>query len=233
VRRCYEKEMMDLGVCDTAVLAEDLRNLRALNRYLRARECVLFGLQHALGREKLKRFSVLDVGTGSADIPAAILDWSRRAGVEVNIVGLEANPTTVKIAADRIRGCAAIALVRGNAAAPPFPPQSFDFVVASQLLHHFADDAIVDLLSAWAQLARRAIIIGDLIRHPAAYYGIRVLTSLTTRNVMTRADAPLSVRRALTFDEWRALFRRAAIGPATVFTVFPFRIAACITMGGR
>jgi hypothetical protein len=92
---------------------------------------------------------------------------------------------------------------------------------------------ILELLSVWSQLARRAIIIGDLIRHPIAYYGIRLLTALTTRNVMTLVDAPLSVRRALTFDEWRALFHRAAIGPTTAFTVFPFRIAACITMTGR
>jgi SAM-dependent methyltransferase len=233
MRRCYEKEMMDLGGCAAEVLADDLGNLRTLNRYLRGSQCVLLGLQHVLSREELKRFSVLDVGTGSADIPAAILDWARRAGVEVNIVGLEANPTTVKIAAERCRGGASIAVVRGNAAAAPFPPQSFDFVIASQLLHHFSDDTIVELLSGWAQLARRAIIIGDLIRHPIAYYGIRLLTYLTTRNVMTRADAPLSVCRALTFDEWRALFRRAAIGPATMFPVFPFRIAACITMTGR
>jgi hypothetical protein len=50
---------------------------------------------------------------------------------------------------------------------------------------------------------------------------------------MTRMDAPLSVRRALTFKEWRNLLRRAAIGPVELFSVFPFRMAACVSIKAR
>ena len=92
---------------------------------------------------------------------------------------------------------------------------------------------MVELLRRWAHLARRAILIGDLIRHPVAYHGIRLLTSLTTRNKMTLTDAPLSVQRALTFREWRDLLTRAAIGPIDIFSVFPYRVAACIDLEGH
>jgi len=73
VRRSYEKEMLDLHGNEPDMLVEDLCNLRLLNRYLCGRRCVMLGLHRALGREKLKHFSLLDIGTGSADIPAAIL----------------------------------------------------------------------------------------------------------------------------------------------------------------
>ena len=50
---------------------------------------------------------------------------------------------------------------------------------------------------------------------------------------MTLTDAPLSVRRAFTLKEWRDLLRQADIGPVEMFSVFPFRMAAVVRLGGR
>jgi len=233
MRRSYDKEMMDLTGNSPDLLAEDLRNLRILNRYLRGARCVMLGLRLALGHETLKRMSVLDVGTGSADIPVAVLAWAKRRNVAAKIVCVEADPITARIAASQTKQLADIDIIQGDACAPPFSLRSFDFVVASQFLHHFSEAAIVDLLKQWAKLARRAIVIGDLVRHPVAYHGIRLLTKLTTHNVMTLTDAPLSVRRAFTFKEWRGLLRQADIGSVSMFSVFPFRMAAVVRLGDR
>ena len=233
MKRSYEKEMMDLMGNSPELLADDLRNLRMLNRYLSGSRSVKLALQRALGREPLKHVSVLDVGTGSADIPAAIFAWAKRRNVTAKIVGVDSESVTARIAANHTQQLAGIKIIQGDAGAPPFLPGSFDFVVASQFLHHFSEAKIVDLLRQWATLARRGIVISDLVRHPVAYHGIRLLTKLTTRNIMTLIDAPLSVRRALTFSEWRELLRQADIGPVEMFSVFPFRIAAAIRLGGR
>jgi len=233
VKRSYDKEMMDCSGNSPEILAEDLRNLRLLNRYLRGTRSVVLALWRALGREPHKPISVLDVGTGSADIPAAILARAKRCHVAAKIVAIEADPTTARIAATRSRRHGEINILRGDASAPPFIPGSFDFVVASQFLHHFSEAKIVDLLRQWATLARCAIVISDLVRHPFAYHGIRLLTRLTTRNVMTLTDAPLSVRRAFTLTEWRELLRQADIGPVEMFSVFPCRMAAVVRLGGR
>ena len=120
----------------------------------------------------------------------------------------------------------------GDGMAPPFHAASFDFVLASQLLHHFSEEQIIRLLRIWSPLARRAIIVSDLVRHPLAYYGIRLLTKLFTRNAMTRTDAPLSVARAFTLAEWRRLLREADVGPFQIFSVFPFRVMALIFAKG-
>jgi len=233
MKRSYEKEMMDLAGNSPVLLADDLRNLRLLNRYLCGSHSVLLALWRALGREPLKQLSILDVGTGSADIPAAIYARARRSNIAAKIIGLEADPVTARIAAHRTQQHAGLKIIQGDAGAPPFSPGSFDFVVASQFLHHFSEAKIIDLITQWAKLARRAIIISDLVRHPLAYYGIRWLTQLTTRNLMTLTDAPLSVRRAFTFNEWRDLLCQAGVGSVEMFSVFPFRMAAVVRLGGR
>jgi len=233
VKRSYDKEMMDFTGNSPEILADDLRNLRLLNRYLCGSRSVMVALWRALGREPQEPISVLDVGTGSADIPAAILARAKRCHVAAKIFAIEADPITARIAVRRTEQHAEINIIQGDAGAPPFAPGAFDFVVASQFLHHFSEAKILDLLKQWAKLARRAIVISDLVRHPFAYHGIRLLTQLTTRNVMTLTDAPLSVRRAFTFDEWRYLLRQADIGPVEMFSVFPFRMAAVVRLGVR
>jgi hypothetical protein len=120
--------------------------------------------------------------------------------------------------------------MRADATAPPLNAASVDFVLASQFLHHFPEEKIVALLRTWSRVARRAIIISDLIRHRLAYIGIRTLTRICTRNIMTLTDAPRSVERSFTMAEWRRLFRSANVGPFQTFAVFPYRMMALLSL---
>jgi len=228
MNRSTELEMMDLPGQPRELLLDDLRNLRSLNRYLGCYRNVLRALTGALRGQSKREFTLLDVGTGNADIPATIVSWARRRRLSARLSCLERDAVTVGAAADQTRAHPEIKIVRGDALRPPFRRASFDFVLASQLLHHFPDEQIVDLLRTWAALARRAVIISDLVRHPLAYHGIRLLTKVFTHNIMTRTDAPLSVRRALTIEEWRAVLREADIGRFTVERALPFRMRALI-----
>ncbi len=222
MKRSYEKEMMDRAGNSPVLLAGELRNLRLLNRYARGSHSVMLALWRMLGREPLKHLSILDIGTGSADIPAAIFARAKRRHVAAKIVGMEADPLTARIAIERTQQHADINIIQGDAGAPPFSPGSFDYVIASQFLHHFTEAKIIDLLKQWAKLARRGIIISDLVRHPLAYHGIRLLTQLATRNIMTLTDAPLSVRRAFTFKEWRDFCAKPTLDRWKCFRCSPF-----------
>lgn len=224
---------MDLPGKPAALLEEDLSHLRALNRTLGAYRGVLLGLDRFIREKKSVHFTLLDVGTGSADIPLAIVRWARARGVSVSVVALEPDPVTAGVARCLTKDLPEISIVRGDARYPPFASASFDFVLASQLLHHFSEPDIVGLLRTWSCLAQRGILVSDLIRHPLAYFSIRLLTLLFTRNEMTRTDAPLSIRRAFTLGEWRDLFSRAAIGEFGLFSLFPFRVLAFFPLGER
>ena len=53
--------------------------------------------------------------------------------------------------------------------------------------------------------SKRGFFVNDLQRHPLAYHGIRVLTSLFSGSELVRNDAPLSVLRGFKRREWEAL----------------------------
>jgi SAM-dependent methyltransferase len=144
------------------------------------------------------------------------------------VSALEANRIAVAQAAEQTRRFDEISLLRGDAMTLPFRPASFDFVLASQLLHHYSEERVIALLRHWAPVARQGIIVSDLIRHPLPYYGIRLLARLLTRNVMTLTDAPLSVRRGFTLAEWKKLFDAAGVGSWEVHWALPFRLLALI-----
>lgn len=230
MRRSLDKEMMDLPGQPHALLVDDLDNLRRLNRYLGNYRNILRGLKRLLAQDPIDRFTLLDVGTGSADIPVRLARWAQAKQLGASITALERDAISLEQATQQTRGESGIALVRGDGATPPFRPGSFDYVLASQFLHHFSEEDVVELIRGWAKVARRAILVSDLVRHPVAYSGIRLLTALCTRNLMTRVDAPLSVRRAFTLNEWRALFQRANVGPFELRRALPFRIFAIVTL---
>jgi len=226
MRRSLEKEMMDLPGNPRELLEEDLANLRTINRSLGAYRGVLRYWRRVTRAGRIRAFSLLDLGTGAGDLPAALARWARNEGIDAKIVGLDLNQVTLAVARGQTERCPEVSLVRADVFRLPFIPSSFDFVHASQLLHHFTEDEIVALLKDCSTIARRGILVSDLVRHPLAYYGISALTRLFSRNQMTRTDAPLSVKRAFTLSEWKDLFDRAAIGHARVAALFPFRIFA-------
>ena len=230
MKRSTAREMMDSTDNPRELLEDDLRNLRIINRYLGNYRAVLGALKRLIEEQKLKSFSLLDVGTGSGDIPALIASWARRNHLGAQLIGLDPEPITLNTALNQTHDYPEIALVRGDGRALPFASNSVDFVLSSQMLHHFCEEDIINLLRSWSRVARRAIIVCDLVRHPVAYHGIRLVTKAFTRNIMTRTDAPLSVQRAFTLEEWRELFERAGIGPFRLFRKFPFRQMTLFSM---
>ena len=82
-------------------------------------------------------------------------------------------------------------------------------MLCSLALHHFDDDAAVQLLKRCRELARRYVLVSDLRRGLLATVGAYLLTAFIFRDSMTRTDARLSAARAFSFREFRSLAERA------------------------
>lgn len=84
MKRSTDKELMDLPGKSVDLFIDDLRHLRQFNRYLGGSRSVIKGLESLVGAKNVARLSILDVGTGSADIPYTLQEWRelfQRAGI--------------------------------------------------------------------------------------------------------------------------------------------------------
>jgi 2-polyprenyl-3-methyl-5-hydroxy-6-metoxy-1,4-benzoquinol methylase len=85
----------------------------------------------------------------------------------------------------------------------------FDFVTCSLMIHHLPEEDVVALIGRLRAPARHALIVSDLERGRLTYAGTWLGTRLAGRARYTRHDGPMSVLRAFTLEELRALSVRA------------------------
>lgn len=206
------EELLDGPLDDRAALIGNLRDLARVNRRLggvalsaRAIEAL------APGRAEIR---VLDVGTGAADIPLALIDRGRANGRLVRITGVDNRPEVLEAAAvadPRVTATGELALHVADGRSLPFPDDAFEIAHASLLVHHLEPDVARVLLAEMARVARLGVVVNDLVRGRRALLGAWLLSRLGTRNRLTRYDAPLSVRRAYSVAELTALLAAAGL----------------------
>ena len=220
-------ELLDGPLEDPAVLAGNLRDLGRVNRWLggtRLSETAIDSLSaHRSG------LSILDVGTGGADIPMALLAGAAGRGQTIQVVALDSRPEVLAaaaIATPAVTSTPGLTLVLGDGLSLPYADRSFDVVHASLVLHHLDEEEVTALVTEMARVARLGIVVNDLHRSRPAWIGAWLLGHSLTRNRYTRHDGPLSVRRAYRQDEALALLRGAGLAPVrTVRDRFGHRYA--------
>jgi ubiquinone/menaquinone biosynthesis C-methylase UbiE len=221
--RSVERELID-GVDYTAAeLLASLSDLRRINRFLGGRRALFKHLLPMIDSLGQSRIRLLDLGTGSADIPIALVKWARRRGLELEFVVLDNNWLAVEEARRATLSFAEVSIVQADALAPPFRDASFDFVLCSLFLHHFRTDEAARLLTVYSRIARHAVIINDLHRHWFAYYSIKALTALFASRLV-RNDAALSVLRGFTRRDVDEIAKLAG-QHLEIFQHFPYRFA--------
>jgi SAM-dependent methyltransferase len=201
-----EPELMDRPQPVTAELVSDLRNLRRLNR--------CFG-SYALTTHFLRRWiqpgaqlRVLDLATGSGDIPRLIIDYAREVGATVTVEAIDQQSSTLEIARGLSADYPEIDFKQGDVLFFGEGGQ-YDIVLCSLALHHFDEAAAVRLLARCRHLSRKFVLVSDLRRGFLATVGVYLLTTLIYRESLTRIDARLSAERAFSFREFGSLAERA------------------------
>jgi ubiquinone/menaquinone biosynthesis C-methylase UbiE len=228
--RVYIEELLDLGEGTDEDVARNLADLRRINRFLGGRRVVLEALAAIVADAGLQELSLLDAGTGSADIPGAVADWCRARGIVSNITALDLSDRNLRIARLRLGINEEVQLVRGDSMSLPFADCSVDVVTASLFLHHFEDADVVRLLADFARVARRAVIVNDLIRNLVPYWFARLTGPLLATSYLTRFDGPASVLRGFTVREMAGLAERAGLQQVRLRRRFPYRLALVARM---
>ena len=218
-------EWMDAPAQDTAALGRALGDLRAVNRWLGGTWVVRRHLDPMLRRCPPGKIRVLDVATGSADIPLQLA----RAYPQVEVTATDAHPQTTEFARSRVGAHPQVQVESADALDLPYPDGAFDFALCSTALHHFDEADAVRVLRELDRVAARGVVVMDLCRSRFGLIGAQLLAATAwRRSQMTRHDGPLSVRRAYTPGEVRRLAARAGLRKARVHTHFMFRLALVV-----
>ncbi|HEX7345380.1 MAG TPA: methyltransferase domain-containing protein [Candidatus Limnocylindrales bacterium] len=206
------EELLDGPLDDRAALVGNLRDLARFNRHLGGVDLSARAIQAlAPGTAEV---SILDVGTGGADIPLALIERGRAAARLVRVTGVDDRPEVLEaatLADPRVTATGELTLHVADGRSLPFADESFDVAHASLLTHHLEPDAARRTLAEMARVARLGVVVNDLVRCRRAFLGAWLLSRVATRNRLTRNDAPLSVRRAYSFAELTALMAAAGL----------------------
>ena len=184
-------EILDDPATDPALRARSIGDVTHSNALLGGTRAVLSELVRlfpSLGASA----TLLDVGTGLADIPRR----ARAGGVALRTFGLDEAESLSREARATLDGA-----VCGDARSLPIATASVDVVTCSQLLHHFADDEIPRVLRELDRVARGWIVVSDLRRSWLAAWGFWLVSWPLRFHRVTRHDGFVSVLRGFTVDE--------------------------------
>ena len=174
-----------------ADVALNLRDLSRINRWLGGNLVLAALLAPHLRRNP--RALVLDAGAANGET----LRWLAGRFPQARFVALDRAERLLRMGqGDR---------VTADVFTWPIRPKSVDIVISSLFLHHFADDAVRQILTYFEDAARDAVIAVDLHRHVLARGFLPATRFAFGWHPITVHDAVLSVNAAFKPAELRAL----------------------------
>lgn len=222
MERRLSRELMDDPDVDRAALAQSLAYLRWVNARM--------GGSSALIR-RLRKWSVrwpragagvvtlLDVATGSADVPVAARRWALGAGFDLRIVGIDVHEATLAearrfVAAaserdPRIGEGIELRLADAKGLVESFGAGSFDYVHAALFLHHLPDIEVLTMLRIMDRLAKRGLVWSDL--HRSGLHRALARLSTAGKSDIVRHDTVVSFEAGFTRREVEEIAQRVGV----------------------
>ncbi len=220
VKRSYQTELLDADNIPFPDIRRNMQELDVINRWLGGHRISIKGLQQLLrGRRQVH---ICEIGCGGGDNLQALLLWCRRNHIAVTFTGIDIKDSCIDYAAQRSALHDHTRWIVSDYRDVHFTEKP-DILFSSLFCHHFTNEALVAQLQWMQQHCSTGFFINDLHRHWLAYHSIRILTQLFSRSYLVKNDAPLSVARGFTRQEWLSLLQQAGLHKAQVKWQWAFR----------
>ena len=226
--RDRQPEMMDQPGILEEVHRQALRGLARLNRFTRVASDLYKPIrEHALAMPH-RKLSILDVASGSGDLPIQWLRWSKRDGLDLQVCALDISQTAVR-EQQRQAKLADVRLdsIQLDCIRDPLPP-GFDVVTNSLFMHHLDDTNVIKLLRSMTRAARHHVLVCDLERSRLNLRLVNIGARLLSRSSMVHHDADLSVKAAYKTCEFAELASTATSAKVVPRRLFPCRFIAAL-----
>ena len=222
---CRERipELMDDPALDPLEHRRALVGLARLNRYSGSTAVLWKPLVEFARRRPEQLIRVLDVATGSGDVPIGLWRKAKAAGIPLAVSGCDISPTAVKAATRQAAEAGAEAKFFVHDAIRDPLPTGYDIVTCSLFLHHLSSDDALSLLRRMAEATGSLVLVNDLARTRFNYLAVWFACHALSQSRVVRYDGPASVRSAFAPREALVLARRAGLAGAFVRPRFPCR----------
>lgn len=215
-------EILDDPSNDPALAERSLRDVSLANKLFGGRRAITREVRAILRERPLSgKGTLLDIGTGLGDIPAAVTRIPEVRTFGLTTIGLELDPTLARSAS---RQCTVA--MAADALRLPFANHSVDLVTCSQVLHHFEEPAASQLLRECTRVARIAVIVGDLRRSWLAVAGLWCSSFVLGFHPVSRHDGVVSILRGFTENDLTQLIHHATGTKPTVRYALGWRVTA-------
>ena len=203
------REQMDEPDADPRMLAKTYERFRLVNavvsgeravyrRWVRPRLSAVWGTR------------LLDVGTGSADLPRRMLRWAHADGLQLEITAIDPDERAISWAAAQpyVRGLAVRPIATRDLVESG---ERFQIVLSNHVLHHLDGRKTGALLADCERLVEPGgiAVLGDIERSRWGYVGFWLGTLPFAGNLLAgtyiRGDGLASIRRSHTAAELAAV----------------------------
>lgn len=222
--RSTQSEWMDTETVTPEDFAACLSDLAAVNTVTLARLPTLAFMRRAARRTQGRPLRVLDVGCGEGDMLRRLHRWGARAGIALDLVGLDRNAQGIQAARAATPASTQIQYREADIFDPDLG--QFDVILSALFTHHLSGPEIIRFIHVMEANAQTGWFINDLHRHPIARHGFRALSAAANWHRFVQHDGPISVERAFTRADWQRLLHDAGV-KASIRWHPPFRY--CVT----
>jgi len=188
-------EILDDENVDPKVMIRSMHDVERANKIFGGANAALHEIEATLATLP-KCATLLDVGTGTADIPALARPLARKHEITMKTIGFDVSPALLEHFRNRHDS-----VVLGDALRLPFSDASVDIVTCSQVLHHFRDADAQRLIIEMNRVARSCVVISDLRRSIVAAGGLWLASFVLKFHPVSRHDGVVSVMRGFTPHE--------------------------------
>ena len=220
MQRVNSQEILDSEICPPAEVESSLRDLCRINRWFGGVATTRKMIERVSSATGINHFSVLEVAAGFGEVPRTAGEQLAHRGITLDITDLDRMPSHLA------RGHRALV---ADALSLPFRDGAFDLVSCSLFAHHLEPAELARFACEASRVSRCAVLINDLVRHPAhltlVYAGF-----LLMRSYVSRVDGLASVKRAYVPQEMRAILA-SSLGSSQRIEIaqhFLFRMGAIV-----
>lgn len=207
-KRSHQPEWMDLGkeYYTSSQYRDCLFQLDRIGRFLGGDTATFWALKQLSKTPQ----SILDVGCGGG---LFTLHLAKRYP-KTKFVGIDISPDAIAFAQERLKE-EQPSLMNVQFRIPDSPQLNendrYDVVMATLVCHHLSDQELIFFIQQACKVAKEAVILNDLHRHPFAYWGFTALVPFLFPNRMIYHDGRLSILRSFTRQEWKTFLKAAGV----------------------